>query len=153
EELKMDRIVHSRAGGGGRRVRRHVARNAPATALFTGLAGAATPQADVASRPDGGPIQALLGFLPTETTAAGGSVPVTLITGDRVEVGLGPDGVPVVRGIIEAARPDGGPVGFTTLQRGDAVYVVPNDALPLVGEVLDWELFNLAKLVDLVMYG
>ncbi|HEY8452295.1 MAG: S8 family serine peptidase [Micromonosporaceae bacterium] len=126
---------------------------AAATALFTVLAGAATPQADGASRPDGGPVQALLGFLPTATTAAGGSVPVTLITGDRVEVGLGPDGVPVVRGIIEAARPDGGPVGFTTLQRGDAVYVVPNDALPLVGEVLDWELFNLAKLVDLVMYG
>jgi len=130
-----------------------VAVTAAATALLTVLAGAATPQADDASRQNGGAVPVSLGFLPTTATVPAGTVPVTLVTGDRVQVEIGPDGVPVARDIAAAARPDGGPVGFTTLQRGDAVYVVPNDALPLVGEVLDWELFNLAKLVDLVMYG
>ncbi len=124
---------------------------AAATALLAALTGAAAPQAG-AERSTGGPAAVLLGFVPT-TAAPAGTVTVTLITGDRVEVGFDPDGVPVVRGIAAAARPDGGPVAFTTLREGDTVYVVPSDAMPLVGEVLDWELFNLAKLVDVVLYG
>src|SRR5690606_40855130 len=98
----MVRIVHSRAGGGGRRVRRHVAVTAAATALLTVLAGAATPQADDASRQNGGAVPVSLGFLPTTATVPAGTVPVTLVTGDRVQVEIGPDGVPVARDIAAA---------------------------------------------------
>src|SRR5262245_55441685 len=78
--------------------------------------------------------------------ASGGSVPVTLITGDTVHIGVDGDGKPVVRGTESAARPDGTPVVFHTITRQGKVYVVPDDALALVGKgLLDWSLFDLRQ--------
>ncbi|MFE0629202.1 S8 family serine peptidase [Streptomyces sp. NPDC058864] len=86
--------------------------------------------------------------------ASGGSVPVTLITGDKVHVGVDDKGKPVVRDTESAARPDGTPVVFHTITRQGKVYVVPDDALALVGKgLLDWGLFDLTQLVTLVAAG
>lgn len=72
-------------------------------------------------------------------SASGGSFSVTLITGDKVNVGVDGDGKPVVRDIESAGRPDGPPVVFHTITRQGKVYVVPDDALALVGKgLLDW---------------
>ncbi|MFF7680186.1 S8 family serine peptidase [Actinacidiphila glaucinigra] len=87
-------------------------------------------------------------------SASGGSVPVTLITGDKVNVGVDDDGGPVVRDTESAARPDGPPVVFHTITRQGKVYAVPDDALALVGKgLLDWSLFDLSRLVTLVAAG
>ncbi|WP_393073146.1 S8 family serine peptidase [Streptomyces sp. LN704] len=87
-------------------------------------------------------------------SASGGSVPVTLITGDRLHVGVDDDGKPVVRDTESAPRPDGLPVVFHTLTRQGKLYVVPDDALALVGKgMLDWSLFDLSQLVTLVEAG
>ncbi|MEU4096321.1 S8 family serine peptidase [Streptomyces sp. NPDC026673] len=87
-------------------------------------------------------------------SASGGTVPVTLITGDRVHVGVDDDGRPVVGDIERAARPDGPPVVFHTITRQGKVYAVPDDALALVGKgLLDWSLFDLAQLAKLVAAG
>ncbi|MER7930600.1 S8 family serine peptidase [Streptomyces sp. NPDC096057] len=87
-------------------------------------------------------------------SAAGGSVPVTLITGDTVDVGADDQGRPVVRDTQSAPRPDGLPVVFHTLTRQGKVYAVPDDALVLVGQgLLDWSLFDLDQLVTLVAAG
>ncbi|WP_405765012.1 S8 family serine peptidase [Actinacidiphila glaucinigra] len=94
------------------------------------------------------------GELARVVSASGGSVPVTLITGDRVRVGVDADGRPVVRDTESAARPDGPPVVFHTITRQGKVYVVPDDALALVGKgLLDWGLFDLSRLVTLVAAG
>ncbi|CAM5292579.1 MULTISPECIES: S8 family peptidase [Streptomyces] len=87
-------------------------------------------------------------------SASGGSVPVTLITGDTVDVGVDDGGKPVVRGTESAPRPDGLPVVFHTLTRQGKVYVVPDDALALVGQgLLDWSLFDLGQLLTLAAAG
>lgn len=87
-------------------------------------------------------------------SASGGSFSVTLITGDKVNVGVDEDGKPVVRDIESAARPDGPPVVFHTITRQGKVYVVPDDALALVGKgLLDWGLFDLTQLATLVTAG
>ena len=100
-----------------------------------------------AARTDGGQ-SAASSELARPVAAFGGSVPVTLITGDRVDVGVDEDGKPVVRRTEAAARPDGAPVVFHTLTREGTPYVVPDDALALVGQgVLDWGLFDLGALV------
>ncbi|WP_426570223.1 S8 family peptidase [Streptomyces canus] len=87
-------------------------------------------------------------------SAAGGSVPVTLLTGDTVHVGVDGAGKPVVRDTDTAPRPDGVPVVFHTLTRQGKAYVVPDDALALVGQgLLDWSLFDLDQLVKLAAAG
>ncbi|WP_121715828.1 S8 family serine peptidase [Streptomyces sp. E5N91] len=87
-------------------------------------------------------------------SASGGSVPVTLVTGDTVDVSVDDDGKPVVRSTETAPRPDGLPVVFHTLTRQGKVYVVPDDALALVGQgLLDWGLFDLQQMVKLVAAG
>ena len=87
-------------------------------------------------------------------SASGGSVPVTLITGDKVHVGVDDHGKPVVRDIESAARPDGPPVAFHTITRQGQMYLVPDDALAMVGKgLLDWGLFDLTQLVTLVAAG
>lgn len=94
------------------------------------------------------------GDLAKIVSASGGSVPVTLITGDKVHVGVDDDGKPVVRDTDSAARPDGPPVVFHTITRQGRVYVVPDDALALVGKgLLDWGLFDLSQLVTLAAAG
>ncbi|MDX3352794.1 S8 family serine peptidase [Streptomyces sp. ME01-24h] len=86
--------------------------------------------------------------------ASGGSVPITLITGDKAHVGVDDDGKPVVRDFESAARPDGPPVVFHTITRQGKLYVVPDDALALVGKgLLDWSLFDVSQLVGLVAAG
>lgn len=85
---------------------------------------------------------------------AGGSVPVTLITGDKLHVGVDKDGKPVVRDTESAQRADGLPVVFHTLTRQGKAYVVPDDALALVDKgLLDWSLFDLSQLVTLCAAG
>ncbi|PWI15775.1 hypothetical protein DI272_17545 [Streptomyces sp. Act143] len=87
-------------------------------------------------------------------SAAGGSVPVTLVTGDTLRVGVDDAGRPVVRATDSAPRADGLPVVFHTLTRQGSVYVVPDDALVLVGQgLLDWSLFDLRELVRLAAAG
>ncbi|MFD5572297.1 S8 family peptidase [Streptomyces cadmiisoli] len=94
------------------------------------------------------------GDLKRIVAAAGGSVTVTLITGDKVQVGIDADGKVVARDFTSAVRPDGSPVEFQTLTRNGKVHVVPDDALGLVHEgLLDWGLFDLAQLVSLVAAG
>ncbi|MFJ5215752.1 S8 family peptidase [Streptomyces sp. NPDC088354] len=94
------------------------------------------------------------GDLARIVSASGGTVQVTLITGDKVRVGVDDKGTPVVRDIVGATRPDGPPVVFHTLTRQGKVYVVPDDALALVGKgLLDWGLFDLSQLVTLVAAG
>lgn len=79
---------------------------------------------------------------------------LTLITGDQVRVGVGPDGSPAVRKIMPAPRDGGGDVAFHTITRTGATYVVPADALSLISaDVLDLELFNLGKLAAHVLEG
>ncbi|MGW2088531.1 S8 family peptidase [Streptomyces sp. NPDC001880] len=79
---------------------------------------------------------------------------LTLVTGDKVQIGLTKDRKPVVREIVPAARPGNESVLFHTVTRNDQVYVVPEDALSLLrADALDWELFNLAKLADWAAEG
>ncbi|MFJ3672441.1 S8 family peptidase [Streptomyces sp. NPDC090106] len=86
--------------------------------------------------------------------AAGGSVPVTLITGDTVHIGVDGDGKPVIRDTDSAPRADGLPVVFHTLGHQGRVYVVPDDALVLVGQgLLDWSLFDVRELVSIAAAG
>ncbi|MFD4944943.1 S8 family serine peptidase [Streptomyces sp. NPDC058409] len=74
-------------------------------------------------------------------------LPLTLVTGDKVQIGVTADGKPVVHEIEPATRPGHESVLFQTITRSGQVYVVPDDALSLLrADLLDWELFNLAKL-------
>ncbi|MFE3906533.1 S8 family serine peptidase [Streptomyces sp. NPDC059153] len=79
---------------------------------------------------------------------------LTLVTGDKVQIGITEDRKPVVREIEPAPRPGNESVLFHTVTRNDQVYVVPEDALSLLrADLLDWELFNLAKLADWAAEG
>ena len=72
---------------------------------------------------------------------------LTLVTGDTVQIGVTEDGKPVVRKIEAATRPGNESVLFQTVTRNGRLYVVPDDVLSLLrADLLDWELFNLAKL-------
>ncbi|MFB6874911.1 S8 family serine peptidase [Streptomyces sp. NPDC056323] len=79
---------------------------------------------------------------------------LTLVTGDKVQIGLAKDRKPFVREIKPATRAGQESVLFHTVTKNDQVYVVPEDALPLLrADLLDWELFNLAKLADWAAEG
>ncbi|MFF3787091.1 S8 family serine peptidase [Streptomyces sp. NPDC001933] len=79
---------------------------------------------------------------------------LTLVTGDKVQIGLTKDRKPFVREIKPATRAGHESVLFHTVTKNDQVYVVPEDALSLLrADVLDWELFNLAKLADWAAEG
>ncbi|GGN59079.1 hypothetical protein GCM10010112_13590 [Actinoplanes lobatus] len=79
---------------------------------------------------------------------------LTLVTGDKVHIGVGTDGQPVVREIEPATRPGNESVLFQTITRNGQVYVVPDDTMSLLrADLLDWELFNLAKLADWAAEG
>ncbi|MEW2487030.1 S8 family serine peptidase [Streptomyces sp. NPDC048411] len=82
------------------------------------------------------------------------NLPLTLVTGDKVQIGVTKGRQPVVREIEPATRPGNESVLFHTVTRNGQVYVVPDDALPLLrADLLDWELFNLAKLADWAAAG
>lgn len=94
------------------------------------------------------------GDLKQLVAASGGSVPVTLITGDTMRVGVDAEGKPVARDIRIAARPDGTDVAVQTITLKGRVHVVPDDAVALLGNgVLDWGLFDLAELAKLATAG
>ncbi|MFH8688331.1 hypothetical protein ACH4EC_15875 [Streptomyces anulatus] len=79
---------------------------------------------------------------------------LTLVTGDKGQIGITEERDPVVREIVPATRPGNESVLFRTVTRNDQVYVVPEDAMSLLrADVLDWELFNLAKLADWAAEG
>ncbi|MFE0515852.1 S8 family serine peptidase, partial [Streptomyces sp. NPDC058964] len=81
-----------------------------------------------------------------DTTGSPRPVAVTLITGDRVLVGKGPDGRPVP--MVTPAAVPGRHVAFTTMTDSDGdVRVIPSDVLPLVGSVLDERLFDVSELI------
>ncbi|MGW9117310.1 S8 family peptidase [Streptomyces sp. NPDC055663] len=84
----------------------------------------------------------------------GADLSLTLVTGDKVQIGITEERKPVVREIVPATRPGNESVLFQTITRNDQVYVVPEDALSLLrANALDWELFNLAKLADWTTAG
>ncbi|MEU9507383.1 S8 family peptidase [Micromonospora sp. NPDC048170] len=81
-------------------------------------------------------------------------MPLTLITGDVVHVGLSAQGKPEVRRIEAATRADGAGVAFHTITYKGNVHVVPSDALSLIGTgLLDWGLFDLAELAKVAAGG
>ena len=141
-----------------RRVLRAVAVGVAAVGLvMSGSAATARPAATPQPPGYGTTLDDLPADVVSRLAAAAGpaaAVPLALVTGDEVRVGLGADGRPQVRQVVAAPREDGREVAFHTIRRGDRVYVVPGDALPLVADgVLDLELFNLAKLATLAAYG
>ncbi|MGH3679719.1 MAG: S8 family peptidase [Natronosporangium sp.] len=89
-----------------------------------------------------------------QAATSDGAPALTLVTGDKVQLGADPTGQPTVEKITAASRPDGRTVTFHTITRNDQTYVVPADALALLGrDLLDWELFNLAELAKLALGG
>jgi subtilisin family serine protease len=81
-------------------------------------------------------------------TATGESYRVTLITGDVVQVNVSPQGFRA--GTVEAApRGAGFPEpSFKVTKSEEDLFVIPSDAAFYVGDELDPDLFNVAKLVE-----
>lgn len=71
---------------------------------------------------------------------------VTLITGDQVHVAQAATGR-VAATIEPAPRANHRPT-FETIEAGEHLYVLPADVVPLVGETLDKELFNVTRLLE-----
>ncbi|WP_117215230.1 S8 family peptidase [Allorhizocola rhizosphaerae] len=127
------------------------------TVFGTVIAGAAThaavPQRPIVLTRPGLPLPVSDDLL-RMAAGSSASVPLTLITGDKVHIGLGSAGRPVLREIEAATRPGGEPVTFHTFTRHGNFHVVPNDALALLGDgILDWGLFDVVKLATLVAAG
>ena len=81
-------------------------------------------------------------------TADSGETTVTLITGDRVTLtaGAGADSQPEVH----VTDPFGEPAsGYGVHRAEDGVYVIPHGVTGLVPEVLDEDLFNVTRLVEM----
>jgi subtilisin family serine protease len=121
---------------------------APGIALLLALAGSglSLAHADAGhARPDVG-----MATTPVEDPLAGSpgnlSGEVTLITGDRVILKPGVQDQPRV---LFDAR-DGDPSGGFTVERDEhGIHVIPDDVAELVPEVLDPELFNVTRLVEM----
>ncbi len=86
---------------------------------------------------------------PPTTTPAGpvtGTHTVTLVTGDIVTVRTLADG----KTIAEVDQPDDATGGFSVQQHGDDLYVIPDEAKPLLADdQLDQRLFNVTDLIDM----
>ncbi|GAA3477093.1 S8 family serine peptidase [Streptomyces yanii] len=143
-------------------MRRFGRRLAAAAAGITVLGAVMSSTAANASNPTPAPSAPTSLNLPASVSdsllkAAAGNranLSLTLVTGDKVQIGITEDRKPVVREIVPATRPGNESVLFHTVTRNDQVYVVPEDALSLLrADVLDWELFNLAKLADWAAEG
>ena len=73
---------------------------------------------------------------------------VTLVTGDRVTVGRGPDGAPNVS-VEQVRRPDGREPGYRTELADGRLSVLPADVLPYLNAgVLDRALFDIGLLLE-----
>ena len=70
------------------------------------------------------------------------STKVRLITGDTVYI----DDDGEVTGVVPGPRPDGTFPQFAKHGVEDNVYVIPSDAIPMIGNQLDRELFNVTRL-------
>jgi hypothetical protein len=96
---------------------------------------------------------AALGSAQTAARPLPASSAVTLLTGERVELDVTPDGQQTVAPAPAASSHAGGAAGeraaaeFTSFTwRGDE-YVVPDEAIPYLGSVLDPRLFDVSYLV------
>lgn len=73
---------------------------------------------------------------------------VTLLTGDRVQLGKDKAGNLTAGNIIQAPRADGRTVAFRTFRHDDDFYVLPSDAIDLVASKrIDKELFNVPEIL------
>ncbi|HEX6683535.1 MAG TPA: S8 family serine peptidase, partial [Candidatus Limnocylindrales bacterium] len=137
--------------------RRLTALVAVSTVLGTVLPAAAThaaPPARTTALTAGGLPVSVPGDLLRMAAGSPVTMPLTLITGDTVHIGVSAAGKPVVRDIEPAERADGSTVAFHTFTRNNNLHVVPNDALSLLGNgILDWGLFDVAKLAALAASG
>ncbi len=84
---------------------------------------------------------------PPNGTAPPASVPVnvTLVTGDRVQVGAPVGGHPTLT-VFPAPRPSGHAPSFSVRNDGEDSYVIPSDVASLVPHVLDSTLFDVTAL-------
>ncbi|MFE0590171.1 S8 family serine peptidase [Micromonospora echinospora] len=85
------------------------------------------------------------GPAPAPPAATRDSHTVTLITGDRVTVTTLADG----SATADVDRPEGATGGVRVQQTGDDLYVLPDEALPLLGDKLDRRLFNVTDLIEM----
>lgn len=72
---------------------------------------------------------------------------VTLVTGDRVRVDVGSDGTPSVTPMLPEGADRTGGAGFLRFGWGGDQYVVPDNAAPYLGTLLDPRLFDVTYLV------
>ncbi|MGP3914535.1 S8 family serine peptidase [Nonomuraea sp. 10N515B] len=87
---------------------------------------------------------------PTPREPAPQETEITLITGDRVHYVDGPGG----RDTVTVDRPDGAQGGVQVLQTDGKVYVLPDEAVPLIAaERLDGRLFDVAGLAAMGYQG
>ncbi|MEH1101091.1 S8 family serine peptidase [Micromonospora sp. CPCC 205561] len=116
------------------RARRRLTAAVAATGLVAaGLAAIQTPA--TAARPS-----------PDAPAAVRDTHTVTLVTGDVVTVTTFADG----RSTADVDRPDGATGGVRVRQHGGDLYVLPDEALPLLnGHKLDRRLFNVTDLVEM----
>lgn len=80
------------------------------------------------------------GDTPEAVASGSETYEVTLITGDVVHW--------QVVGEHASATVDGDEKSFQTIESGDDYYVIPSDVAPLLGQFLDRELFNVARLIE-----
>lgn len=83
---------------------------------------------------------------PDPAPAAGRGESLSLVTGDQVW--LEPAGDGRLAATIEPAPRAGGTPVFETLEVDEDFYVIPSDAVPLIPDRLDRELFNVTKLAE-----
>ncbi|OLF12039.1 hypothetical protein BLA60_08405 [Actinophytocola xinjiangensis] len=110
------------------------------TIAALGLSGAVAGSADPPTDPPTVPAPA--------APASGASTTVTLLTGDVVEYTVDRNGQRRVA-LSPVSNPDRLGVGFMSVPEGDAYYVYPTDALPLINSGrLDPTLFDVAYLAE-----
>ena len=107
-------------------------------ALLVALVGTSTPSSAT-------PAAADLDVAPVGTTAP--SVPLRLVTGDMLRVAEGPDGQPGVAFAGEEARSQKGQSYLRYVDPDGDLHVVPDAALPYLGDQLDAELFAASALI------
>ncbi|MEQ7006661.1 S8 family serine peptidase [Actinopolymorpha sp. B17G11] len=145
-------LFGARAGIAGLAVVALLVSGAAGAASATSTAGAVSERAASATNASPAPAPAAVGAAPQSAQVPAPAVgtpvnEVTLISGDRVSVGVAPDGRPAIRGITPAARAGQPPVAFQTLKHGEELYVVPSDATALIADRrLDLGLFDVGYL-------
>ncbi|MCO6006390.1 S8 family serine peptidase [Actinoallomurus purpureus] len=120
-----------------------IAAPAPASAAGTRASSAAAPASGATAIPSSTSVP---GSGPVSATGSSSGKRITLITGDVVTYDAHAGKGAAVR-VTAARRADGRPVGFFQRRQGDALYVMPSDALGLINTGrLDRSLFDVAYL-------